>query len=291
MKTATRWGLLFGGALVALGAYAVALHLVPPVAANGLLRPYRRAATQRTPASCTDAVFDGVGVKLKAWRCGASGAPRATLVFLHGVADNRGSAAGLVHRFVSRQFDVLAYDSRAQGESTGDVCTYGYWEKRDLEKVLDTVRPGPVVLLGTSLGAAVALQAAAEDRRVTAVVGAEVFSDLRTVARDRAPRFLPEGMITRAFVLAEDLGSFRLDAVSPLEAARRIRVPVLLIHGDADSDTRPEHAQRVFRALKGPKELMLVKGAHHNESLRDERTWLRIETWLDEVLHHSIALE
>jgi hypothetical protein len=46
------------------------------------------------------------------------------------------------------------------------------------------VRPSGV-LLGTSLGAAVALQEAADDGRVVGIVAAEVFSDLRTVARAR----------------------------------------------------------------------------------------------------------
>jgi alpha-beta hydrolase superfamily lysophospholipase len=64
-------------------------------------------------------------------------------------------------------------------------------------------------------------------------------------------------------------------------------VPVLLIHGTDDTDTRPEHSRRVFEALAGPKELLLVKGAHHNESLRREETWHRIDTWLAKVLAAS----
>ena len=98
---------------------------------------------------------------------------------------------------------MVAYDSRAHGNSQGDACTYGFYEKEDLRSVLDTLDPGPIVLIGTSLGAAVALQAAADDSRVTAVVAAEVFSDLRTVARERAPFFLTEEVIRKAISLAE----------------------------------------------------------------------------------------
>ena len=72
---------------------------------------------------------------------------------------------------------MIAYDSRAHGDSQGDACTYGFFEKEDLHRVIDTLGPGPVVLIGTSLGAAVALQEAADDRRVSAVVAAETFSD------------------------------------------------------------------------------------------------------------------
>ena len=195
--------------------------------------------------------------------------------------------AGAIDRFMVRGLEVVAYDSRAQGESTGDVCTYGYWERRDLAKVLDAVDAHTVVLLGTSLGAAVALQEAAEDRRVIGVVAAEVFSDLRTVAQERAPRLLTAGMIRRAFSIAESRGAFRVDDASPVAAARRITVPVLLIHGAADNETAPAHSQRVLAALAGPKELLMVNGAGHNESLRPAATWNRIDSWIDGLLNST----
>ena len=58
----------------------------------------------------------------------------------------------------------------------------GFYEKRDLKRVIDTVAPGPVVLIGSSLGAAVAIQAAVDIPRVTGIVAAEAFSDLRSIA-------------------------------------------------------------------------------------------------------------
>ena len=204
-------------------------------------------------------------------------------MYLHGVADNRGSGAGVIERFGKRGFDVVAYDSRAHGESPGDACTYGFYEKQDLHRVLDGVADGPIVLLGTSLGAAVALQEAAGDPRVSAVIAAETFSDIRTVATERAPFFFTSGIIDRAFRLAEEQGRFGVDEVSPVKAAAAIRIPVLLIHGAADVETPPDHSRRVFAALAGPKRLILVPGAGHNGSLTRE-VWQEIERWLDDVL-------
>ena len=283
--TAARTRLGVGAAAVAIaGSYLAATRLIPSVAAGALLHPWRRAVVAQRPAGCVDAEFNGVGVTLKGWRCLPAGERRATLVFLHGIGDNRTSVAGAVDRFTTRGLEVVAYDSRAQGESTGDLCTYGFWEKRDLARVLDAVDAHAVVLLGTSLGAAVALQEAADDHRVIGVVAAEVFSDLRTVARERAPRLLTEGMIRRAFSIAELQGAFRIDDASPIAAARRITVPVLLIHGTGDNETAPAHSLRVLAALAGPKELLMVNGAGHNQSLRSASTWNRIDTWIDLVL-------
>ncbi|HEX7797771.1 MAG TPA: alpha/beta fold hydrolase [Vicinamibacterales bacterium] len=235
------------------------------------------------PPTCEGATFGGDGLELKGWRCHPSGGARGTLVYLHGIGDNRRSGEGIIKRFGARGFDVIAYDERAHGDSEGDACTYGFFEKQDLHRVLDTVHGGPIVLLGHSLGAAIALQEAAGDPRVTTVVAAETFSDLRTIASERAPLFFTSGVITRGFRLAEREGHFQVDAVSPVKAATQIRIPVLVIHGDADTDTPPRHSRRVFDALPGPKRLILVPGAHHNESLRGD-VWAQVDRWIDDIL-------
>jgi pimeloyl-ACP methyl ester carboxylesterase len=251
---------------------------VPAIGAGALLHPARHATTRPTPTGCVDAAFDGAGVTLRGWRCATDKPRRATIVYLHGVADNRGSAAGPIARFLPLGYDVIAYDSRAHGESGGDACTYGFYEKQDLHRVIGTIH-GPVILIGASLGGAVALQEAADDPRVTAIVAAETFSDLRTVATERAPWVFTNGQIDRAFGLAERDASFEVDVVSPARAASRITVPVLLIHGDADVDTTPVHSRRVFDQLRGPKRLILVPGAPHNGSLRPD-VWTEIEAFV-----------
>jgi pimeloyl-ACP methyl ester carboxylesterase len=279
-----RFRSVIAGAVVIAAAAAWALsRQLPALGAGGLLRPMRRAVDRSAPDRCGDVSFTGAGVTLKGWRCSASAPPRGTIVYLHGVADNRVSATGVIERFLARGFDVVAYDSRAHGASGGDICTYGFFEKQDLHHVIDSLDAGPVVLIGTSLGAAVALQEAADDRRVLAVVAAETFSDLRTVARERAPFFFTPSVIADAFSLAERNGRFVVDAVSPVAAASRITVPVLLLHGSADRDTPPAHSQRVFEALHGPRQFIRVPGAHHNESLRPS-VWHQVEIWIDEAL-------
>jgi alpha-beta hydrolase superfamily lysophospholipase len=274
-------------ALVIVAAVSAAAMQLPSIAAGALLHPPRTPRDVRPPPGCVGRTFEGAGVPLKGWHCQAGSEGRGTIVILHGVADTRASLTGMIGRLVRRRLDVVAYDSRAHGESGGDFCTYGYFEKLDLRRVIDALRPGPVVLLGTSLGGAVALQAAAGNSRVTGIVAAEVFSDLETIARDRSPRFIPDWLVRRALQEAEASAGFKAVDVSPVRAARSITVPVLLVHGTRDTATPPDHSQRVLAALRGRKRLILVQGARHNESLRDAAVWRDIDPWIDEVVERA----
>jgi pimeloyl-ACP methyl ester carboxylesterase len=261
---------------------------VPSIAAGGLLHPARVALYRTTPQGCADRDFAGDAVTLRGWNCAARGQRRGSVVYLHGVADNRSSAVGVIDWLTQRGFDVVAYDSRAHGQSGGTVCTYGFYEKRDLKRVIDSLLPGPVLLMGNSLGGAVAIQAAAGDTRVAGVIAAEAFSDLRTIATERAPRILPRPVIARAFRLAEERGHFDVASVSPAAAAASLRIPVLLIHGSDDVETPPEHSRRILAALSGPKQLLLVPHARHNQSLNSPMAWSEIERWLSAVVGRTL---
>jgi hypothetical protein len=250
--------------------------------AGALLHPYRRHVTMARPAGAEDLEVQSEGLRLRGWRVRHAGPARGTVIYLHGSADNRTSGLFLVEPFTRRGYDVVVYDSRAHGESEGEACTYGYHEKQDLRRVIDTVGAGPVAVIGVSLGGAVALQAAAIDPRIRTVVAVSAFSDLRTVATERAPRIASQEDIEAAFRLAEAAAHFRVDEVSPVASAAEIAVPVLLVHGADDRETPSAHSQRIFAALRGPKRLTLVPGAGHNDGLPAD-IWSAIAAWIDDA--------
>ncbi len=251
----------------------------PGWGAAALLHPRRQAPGPEPALPHRDIAFCSAGATLRGWRFAAREPRReAAVVYLHGISDTRASGTWLAERLVPLGFDVLAFDLRAHGASGGDACTYGVLERQDLARALDLLGGVRVVVVGVSLGGAVALQAAAEDRRIQAVVAAATFSDLESIARDRAPWFASERQLRRAFRLAEEEGKFRIAEASPVLAAPRVLAPVLLVHGAADRNTPPVHSERVFNALGGARELRLVPGARHAEAL--ERNWPAVEDFI-----------
>jgi pimeloyl-ACP methyl ester carboxylesterase len=247
------------------------------------VHPRRKPVVAEPPLAHRDLQLYGDGVALAAWHFPAQGRPLGiTVVYLHGFGDNRGSSLELAQRLVPRGFDVVAWDGRAHGESSGEACSYGFHEKRDLSLVLDQLGARRVILIGCSLGAEVALQAAPDDPRVVGVLASATFASLRAVVHERAPRATRSAAVEAALAEAEREGGFDAARVSPVLAAERIRVPVLLVHGEKDPWTRAAHAERIYEALPGPKRLRVVAGAGHDVPLA--QVWDEIDAWLKDVV-------
>ncbi len=249
--------------------------------AHALLHPDRIAPSPPPPLPHEDVDFESDGVHLRGWLFHAAAPRRGTVVFLHGASNNRSAAGPVIAHLVPRGWDVLAYDLRAHGLSGGDASTYGYWERRDLVRALEALDIQRAVVVGLSAGGAVALLAAArDDTRIAGVVAIGVFSDLASVARERMPWWAADRGLARGLALAEREGHFRVADVSPVAAAPRVRVPVLLIHGEQDEWTSPDHSRRVYEALACEKRLIIVPGAHHTRELTPS-VWPELEAWLD----------
>jgi uncharacterized protein len=277
-------------------AFLIALSQSPSIAADSLLHPLRRQIIQSPPDGCKNVSFlvdKAQNLNLKGWECAArtntqnlSNQNIGTIIYLHGVADNRSVASGIIPRFTAKGFKVIAYDSRAHGESDGKNCTYGFYEKADLRSILNILENSikePIILMGNSMGAAIALQAGENNPRILGIVAAESFSDLRTIVRNRTPAILTDDFLNRGFAIAEERGQFVADEVSPIKAAKHITASVLLIHGADDYETKPEHSQHIFTALNSPKEIIFVKGKGHNQSLDSDEIWQKIEQWVSSL--------
>lgn len=125
-----------------------------------------------------------------------------------------------------------------------------------------------------------ALQAAAIEPRVAAVVAHAPYRDLASAVRDRAP-WATQAFLHEAFAEAERRARFRVSEVSPLGAAPRVRVPVLLVHGDLDHETPLPHSVAIHAALPGSRRLLVVRGAGHNDVLSRPAVWTAIADWID----------
>ncbi|WP_394841116.1 alpha/beta fold hydrolase [Pendulispora brunnea] len=218
-------------------------------------------------------------------------AARATVFVLHGI---RGSKVESGMRAWSEMltgagFRVILVDLRGHGRSTGDDLSYGVLESRDLAQVLDAVearglRIGSVGVIGNSYGAAAALEWAARDARVHAVVAVSPFASLRAVVPAYAVVPLPSDFVNEVIDRGGQQGHFDPDEASPVVAITHTGSPVLLMHGEDDRRIPAAHSQRIFAAGKDHAELVLVPGAGHRSIVEHPVVRERATSWFARYL-------
>ncbi len=212
-------------------------------------------------------------LKLSAWFLPSS-SPRGTIIYLHGIADSKISGIGIAHLLVRYGYHVLLLDIRKHGESEGEFCTYGYYEKYDVNRAVDylfsrkEIAIGKIGLMGTSMGAAIAIQAAAIDERVCCVVAEASFTDLRTITLDYQRHIIGmrlkwlNNLVLRK---AEKIANFRVDDVSPLNAIAQLQIPVLLVHGKRDPFIKYQYAEELYHRANSQSEVHFLDDAAHDD--------------------------
>jgi uncharacterized protein len=259
------------GAL-ALAALPLALWLGGPLLSRQMLYP---APGWRVPSPppwpWREVSLEVAGQRAVAWLQAPAGSPsRPPLVFFHGNGENLATLriAGTLDRLVELGSPVLVLDYPGYGRSEGRPSEAALTAAGAAAfRWLATQQGRPVVGVGWSLGAAVAVQAAAaEPDAVAGLVLWSAWDDLPTLAARHFPRWLVR------LALRE-----RWDS---LAAACRFAGPVLQAHGARDELIPPEHGRRLHAVLRQPEPFVEVAGAGHNDLLGRDEVWRGLAAFL-----------
>jgi pimeloyl-ACP methyl ester carboxylesterase len=185
---------------------------------------------------------------------------RPTWVYLHGSGGNiSGRLDG--YRAVHQRFgaNILAIDYSGFGRSHGipsEEDTYSDGHAAVTEAIrrhhAQDAKPGPLVYLGVSMGAAVAARVAA-DKHPDALLLESPPTSFPELAPIQYPwtRMLPLSKIMR----------FRYETTQHLS---QLNVPTLVIHGDEDEIVPLKYARSVYASANDPKEMYIVRGGTHD---------------------------
>ena len=231
---------------------------------------------------------------LYGWFLPAQGTPKATVLFLHGNGQNISTHIASVAWLPRAGFNVLALDYRGYGRSGGSPSLPGLLLDIDAAmRALLTrpdVEPERIVLLGQSLGGALAIYYAAHSRyraHLRAVVVDSAFSDYRAISREKFANTLITWPLQWLPWLTVDNSYSPEASVSALSP-----IPLLLIHGDQDSLVPIHHSQRLYELAATPKYLWVVPGAGHIQAMKEPEIQQRLGAFLVQALspaHGPIA--
>jgi pimeloyl-ACP methyl ester carboxylesterase len=201
-----------------------------------------------------------------------AGTPRVRVVLLHGWGRSRIDSLGRLQPFLTPDSVVYLPDLRGHGDAARGASgkrqrtTLGTREVEDIDRLIAALPPGPVVLAGHSLGATIAIRVAAsgnERDRVRGVIAIAPYDTVRTPIGARlAARELPGGpLLDAAMAILQMRG---IVPSSTVEAARSLRVPLVVLQGEHDRlSPRVEAEAIVAAAPAGTASLVLFPDTEH----------------------------
>ena len=235
-----------------------------------LLIEWMKAAKKLPQEDIAIKSFDGLTLRGTYFEY-APGAP--VEILFHGY---RGHAeremSGAVRRCHSLGHNALIVDQRANGKSDGHVITFGVNESWDclkwVEYVVDRWPDVKIILAGVSMGAGTVVMATARDlpKNVIGVLADCGYTSPKDIIKKviSVDMHLPADLAYPFVQLGARLfGHFNIDELTPIDAVRNTKIPILLIHGDADDFVPCEMSVRCHEANPTSTRLHIVPGAGH----------------------------
>jgi fermentation-respiration switch protein FrsA (DUF1100 family) len=204
---------------------------------------------------------------------------RFTIVVFNGNAGNRSYRAPLAAALQARGHAVLLFDYRGYGGNPGTPTESGLREDARAARAFVVGRADVdrerIAYFGESLGTGVAVTLAAE-HAPAALILRSPFTSMVDVGQMHYP-ILPVRWFLR-------------DRYMSGERIARIKSPLLVIAGDRDGVIPLDHSQRLYDAATSPKEILIVRGADHNDAalLDGDEMIAAVSAFLQRLSHREI---
>ena len=234
------------------------------------------------------------GLKLSArYYHSRDGAP--LVIMAHGYRGNsQRDFAGGADMFLKMGYNILLIEHRAHGDSEGKIITFGIKERFDIVDwayYADKRFGGgcKIILAGISMGGACVLMALGEDLPdsvVGVLADCPYSSPLEIISHVGAGKGIAPSLVRFfARVGARVFAGFSLTSFSAIEAVKKAKLPILIIHGDAD-DFVPHSMSEELKAKNPSITLKTIPGADHAVAyLVDRDGYMReVEGFMNRIL-------
>jgi fermentation-respiration switch protein FrsA (DUF1100 family) len=186
-------------------------------------------------------------------------ASKYTILYIHGNAEDLGDIQPVLQQLRDIGFSVFAYDYRGYGTSQGKPSERNAY--RDLEIAYNyliqqlRVPAQRIIAYGRSVGGG---------------------SVVDLAARKPLAGLIMESSFTTAFRVVLPFPILPFDKFPNIHRIKKVKCPVLVMHGKADDVIPFQHGQKLFAAASEPKLSLWVEQAGHNDLM-----WVAGEQYAD----------
>ena len=226
-------------------------------------------------------------IKIKGWLL-RSKKPAGTVIVGHGYPFDKGNILP-VTLFLYPDYNLLFYDHRYFGESSGKITTVGVHEVEDVRAAVKFVRKKiskeeQIALYGFSLSASAMLMS---NVNVKAIIADSPYASLEIMVQHVYRMF---GPLKYPFVKTTELLTNLFFGVSPQEvspalAVKNSKIPILLIHGDRDSQIPVENSYIIKEANKNIT-FWVVKGSDHGQAFSMPEYKRKVKSFLQKNMQN-----
>ncbi len=213
-----------------------------------------------------------------------------TAIICHGYGGCKSSMLDKMDQFLKMHYSVLVPDFMGCGETKGNQCTIGYFESKQVTAcynyLVNEKGEENVVVFGTSMGAVAIMKSLSEDS--ISPHAAILECPFGSMYKTTCARFDMMGM--PGFPMAGLLvfwggveNGFWAFGHNPVEYAKNVNVPVLLLYGEKDPKVSREEIDEIYTNLKGTKQLLTFPEAGHENYLNEygEQWQNAVQSFLD----------
>jgi alpha-beta hydrolase superfamily lysophospholipase len=237
----------------------------------------------------TDTLHTADGFQLEFWEsmdpCYDTVSPPGTVIMFHGHGGNKAGMINEAEAFHKLGYHIVMVDFRAHGNSSGEVCTIGYDEAKDVKAAYDFVSDkgnNNIIFYGISLGAAAEMKAVKDYRLHPSKMILEMpFGSLSEAVKGRCRVMHVPAQPTAALLTfwgGVEQGFWAFDH-NPEDYAKAIDCAVLLQWGEKDVRVTKNETETIFRNLRSAKkQLVTYAGSGHQSLCSNEK-----EKWINTV--------
>ena len=196
------------------------------------------------------------------------------VVYLHGNSSSRCEALAEIKYLLPLNITVFAFDFSGCGKSQGEYISLGYYEKEDVESVIEYLRKtnkvSTIGLWGRSMGAVTAIMYGDRDPSIAGMVLDSAFASLKELIEELVKERvnLPNFILNQATKLVKSTimkkAKFNLDEIEPKIYAERCFIPALFCHANNDNFVDKHHCKDLYDIYAGDKNVIYVDGNHNS---------------------------
>ena len=196
------------------------------------------------------------------------------VVYLHGNSSSRCEALAEIKYLLPLNITVFAFDFSGCGKSQGEYISLGWYEREDVESVIEYLRKtnkvSTIGLWGRSMGAVTAIMYGDRDPSIAGMVLDSAFASLKELIEELVKERvnLPNFILNQATKLVKSTimkkAKFNLDEIEPKNYAVRCFIPALFCHAKNDTFVNQHHCKDLSEVYAGDKNVIYVDGNHNS---------------------------